>query len=259
MENLKQIEEALNLYLRLQTFPVAIKMVTSAEEIPQKARMPRRDLKVIMPVCQAITIARRYGWVMAMGKEDMSCPLAAITLGFAPAKAKFLDGSFRFPVWAEGKEIRRKFVQTLPRLEYGKYSFVIAAPLSRTSFEPQVVVIYGNPAQITRLGQSAMLANGSPIKGEITGGAACANYIAKTILSSECQFVLGGGGDRIFAAVREDEMGFAMPMNKVEGIIEQLKIIHKYGERIPTIPFLRYTPDSPPAFNELWDYLNQPD
>lgn len=257
--DINQIDEALNSYLRPQTFPVAIKMATSADEVPKTARMPKKTLGGPMPACQVITIARRYGWTMAMGKEDMLCPLAAITFGFVPAKAKFLDGSFQFPVWAEGEEIHSKFAQTLPRFEYAKYSYVIAAPLFRADFEPQVIVIYGNPAQIARLGQSALLASGSPIKGEIIGGAACANYITKPILSNECQFVLGGGGDRIFAAVREDEMGFAIPMNKVAGVIEQLKITHKHGERIPSIPFLRYTPDSPPAFNELWDYLNQPE
>jgi uncharacterized protein (DUF169 family) len=257
--DINQIDEALNSYIRPQTFPVAIKMVTSADEIPKMARMPKKDLGGPVPACQVITIARRYGWTVAMGKEDMSCPIAGITFGFVPAKAKFLDGSFQFPVWAEGKEINRRFAQALPRFEYEKYSFVIASPLFRADFEPQVIVIYGNPAQMARLGQSAMQASGSTVKGEIIGGAACANYITKPILSNECQFILGGGGDRIFAAVREDEMGFAMPMNKVEGVIEQLKATHKRGERIPSIPFLRYVPDVPPAFKEMWDYLNQPE
>jgi uncharacterized protein (DUF169 family) len=258
--DIKQVDEVLTSYIRPQTFPVAIKMAKSANEVPLKARRPKRDLGCPMPVCQVITIARRYGWIMAMGKEDMWCPLAAIGLGFAPAKAKFLDGSFSIPVWgAEDRETRTKLVQALPRFDYGKYSYIVATPLSRTDFEPQVIVIYGNPAQIVRLGQSAILAKGSPIKCEFIGGFACVNYIAKPILTNECQFILSGGGERIFASVQKDEMAFAIPMSKVEEIIKQLKIIHKYGEGVPTLPFIRYKPDSPSAFSELWDYLNQPE
>mgnify|MGYP001057671787 CR=1 FL=1 len=257
--DLKQINQALNSYIRPQTFPVAIKMANSADEIPPKARMPKRDLGCAMPVCQVITIARRYGWLMAMGKEDMWCPPAAISFGFAPAKARFFDGSLSIPVWTKDRETRSNLVQAVPRFDYGKYFHIVAAPLSRADFEPQVIVVFGNPAQIARLGQGAMLAKGSPIKCEFVGGFACANYIVKPILTNECQFILSGGGERIFASVQKDEMAFAMPMSKIEGVIEQLKILHKYGERIPTIPFIRYTPDSPPAFTELWDYLNRPE
>lgn len=254
-----QVDEVLNSYIRPQTFPVAIKMVTSADEVPQKARFPKRDLGCPMPVCQVITIARRFGWIMAMGKEDMWCPPAAISFGFAPAKAKYLDGSYGVPIWAEDKETRAKLIQAVPRFDYERYSYIVVAPLFRADFEPQVIVVFGNPVQIARLGQSAMLAKGSPIKWEFVGSWACVNYIVKPILTDDCQLVLSGGGERVFASIEKDEMAFAIPISKVEGVINQLKTIYGYGERIPAAHFLRYTPDAPFVFNELWAYLGQPE
>ncbi len=108
---LTKVNEALNFYLHPQTFPVAVKMVSSAEEVPKKARQPLRDLGVPMPTCQGIALTRRYGWVMAMGKEDVYCPIGAVTLGFIPPMSKFMNGSFAVPNWLEDKEVRRKVIE----------------------------------------------------------------------------------------------------------------------------------------------------
>ena len=56
---LQRIRQALDSYVRPDTFPVAIRMVGSTGEIPEKGRMPKRDLGTPMPVCQGIALARR--------------------------------------------------------------------------------------------------------------------------------------------------------------------------------------------------------
>ena len=127
--DIQSIRQALDSYIRPATFPVVIKMLTSADEIPEKTRMPKRDLGTPMPVCQGISLARRYGWTLAMGKEDMLCPLGALALGFVPAKDKFLDGSYNIPFWMKSQDARAEMCQNMPRLEYEKYSHVVVAPL----------------------------------------------------------------------------------------------------------------------------------
>lgn len=256
---LQKINEALNVYIRPQTFPVAVKMVGSAGEIPEKARMPKRDLGVTMPVCQCIALARRYGWLMAMGKEDMLCPLGALTLGFLPAKAKFLDGSFNVPFFVKNQDIRAKISQNLPRLEHGKYSHIVMAPLHRADFEPQVIIIYGNPAQISRLKQSAAYATGEPVVSSGLGGFACGAEITVPILTDQCQLIVEGGGDRALAQTHDHEAAFAAPMSKVEALVEGLEFTHKAGTRYPTLSFLTFQGQFPPGFGELMDYLKQSD
>jgi len=255
MEDLNQINEVLDLYVRPQTFPLAIKMLASADEVPAKAKMPSRDLGMQMPLCQGIALSRRYGWSVAIGKEDMSCPLGAVTLGFVPAKAKFLNGDFSAPGGIEGKEARAKFAQSLPRLEHGKYTHLVAAPLSRADFEPQIIMMYGNPAQVLRLVQSAVYASGVPVMSEIFGFAACAGYITKTILTDQCQFVLPCSGDRMFALTQDHEVAFAMPISKVEVMMEGLKATHKTGLRYPMPSFLAFRAELPPSYIEAMDYL----
>lgn len=253
--DLQRISEALIRYLRPQTFPVAVKLVSSESEIPEKARMPKRDFKIPMPVCQGISIARRSGWVVAMGIEDMLCPLGALALGFLPAKDKFLDGSFNIPFWVKNQEVRAKICRNLPQLEYKKYSYLVAAPLDRTDFEPQVIIIYGNPAQISRLVQSVVYATGDTVASESGGGFACGAEITVPILTNKCQMVLTGGGDRAIAQTQDHEVAFAIPSSKVESIIEGLEQTHKAGMRYPTPSFLLYQAQFPPDFSQLMEYL----
>jgi len=254
---LKQIGQALDSYVRPGTFPVAIKMAGSPGEIPEKARMPKRDLATPMPVCQGIALARRYGWVLAMGHEDMLCPLGALALGFLPVKPKFLDGSFNIPFWASSQDVRAKLAQGLPRLEPGKYTHLVAAPLHRADFEAQVIVVYGNPAQIARLVQAIVYGTGEPVVSSSIGGLACGEEISRTMLTDQCQFIIAGGGDRTVAQTQDHEAAFALPMSKAEALVEGLEETHKRGMRYPTTSFLTYKAEFPPSFSELTDYLKQ--
>ena len=256
---LEKVNEALNSYVRPQTFPVAVKMVDSASEVPEKARMPKRDLGVTMPVCQGVALARRLGWLMAMGEEDMLCPAGALTLGLVPAKGKFLDGSFNVPFWLQSQEARAKMNQSLPRLEYGKHSHIVLGPLHRAGFEPQVIIVYGNPAQISRLIQSVVSATGEPIVSSSVGAFACGAEITVPLVTDQCQVIMVGGGDRAVAQTQDEEAAFAVPASKVEALVEGLEETHKSGMRYPTPSFLMYQAQFPPAFGELMDYLRQSD
>ena len=257
--DLRQIGKDLDLYLHLQSFPVAVRMITSAEDIPKKARMPKRDLETPMAVCQGIALARRSGWLMAMSREDMACPLGALTLGFVPARDKFLNGSISVYPWLKNQGARAKMAQALPRLEPGKYNHILIAPVHRADFEAHLIIVYGNPAQIARLIQAAIYGTGTPMNSQSFGGFACGEEITKTILSDECQFILTGGGDRVFAQTHDREVVFAMPVSKVNAIVEGLEETEKAGLRYPTPAFLTFVGAFPPTFVKLMEYLKQGD
>ena len=149
--------------------------------------------------------------------------------------------------------------RSLQRLEYGKYSHIVMAPLHRAGFEPDVIIVYGNPAQISRLIQSAVCATGEPIVSSSAGGFACGAEITVPILTDQCQAIVTGGGDRAIAQTQDEEAAFAVPASKVEALVEGLEETHKSGMRYPTPSFLMYQAQFPPAFGELMDYLRQSD
>ncbi|MBI2846382.1 MAG: DUF169 domain-containing protein [Chloroflexi bacterium] len=255
---LKEINEALSFYVRPQTFPLAIRMCQSAEEIPQKARLPKRNMGFPVTVCQGIGMARRYGWTLAVGKDEESCPYGALALGFVPTKDKFVDGSFAESLSRGSGAAAARSAEALPRLEYGKYSHVLISPLHAVTFEPHVVVIYGDSAQVMRLVQGAVYERGGYLTSSAAGGRDCADIISQTMLSGECQFVLPCNGDRIFGMAQDHEMAFSMPWSRVESTIRGLKAGHESGlQRYPIPSYLRFEAALPPSYYKLMDYLKQ--
>lgn len=255
--DLAKIAQVLDTAIRPGSFPVAVTMVGSADEIPKKARRPKRDLNIAVPVCQGVNLARRYGWTVAMGIDDMLCPVGAVTLGLLPAKAKLLDGSYQDPPWVKDQEVRAKIMQAMPRLEEGKYSYLLISPLNRVEFSPQVLVIYGNPAQISRLIQAAVFATGDPVSSNSIGCSSCVEEITRPWVTDRCQVIVTGGGDRVWAQTQDDEIAFALPISWADRIVEGLEETHRRGMRYPTNSFITYQVNFPPDITELMNYLRQ--
>lgn len=254
--NVAEINEKLNQYLRPATFPVAVRMLISDEEVA-KEREGQKTRQILMPVCQGISLSRRYGWRVILGAEDMSCPYAAVILGFVSPKPEFLDGSIEVPYWVKTKEARSKIARNVAKLEYGRYKAVLSAPLATADFDPQLVVIYGNPAQMMRLVQSCIYLTGEPVVSQSYATVGCSSYISRVILTGECQFILSGAGDRIFAATQDHEACFSIPMSKMEGVLKGLEETHRGGMRYPTPTYLKSRVELPDSYNKLMAYLQE--
>lgn len=226
---LKEMNEMINQYVRPQTFPIALKLVQSDDQLPERVRMPMRDLGHPVTLCQATAMTRRYGWSMAVGKEDQCCIGGHRTMGF--------DASGAAGPVGEDKQ-----------LEPGKYKYHLTASLDRADFEPDVIAIYGNSAQIMRLVQSATGGPGGSgkVNAVATGFGDCGDIAAHTFLSNECQFILPSGGDRVFGSTQDHEVIFTMPRSKFEAVAQGLENTHKMGFRYPVIADVRHRPNLPP-------------
>ena len=224
--DLKQVNETLNQYIRPQTYPLALKLCKSESEIPEKVRMPVRDLGYQITLCQGYGIAPRFRWMVALGKDDQCCMGGASAMGFVAAKPED---------------------DTTKRLETGKYSHLLIAPVEMAEFEPDVIVVYGSSAQIMRFAQAMVMGAKSSLSAIATGGGDCGDIIARTTLSDECQCILPSGGDRVFGGTQDHEMIFAMPSSKVETVLKGLADTYQAGFRYPILSDLRHIPSLPPA------------
>jgi uncharacterized protein (DUF169 family) len=82
MSNLiETLDKALSTHVRLGSFPVAVRMVKIGESLPDRVKHPLKDLKIKVATCQAVAMARLYGWIISVGEEDLSCPLTAVVFG----------------------------------------------------------------------------------------------------------------------------------------------------------------------------------
>ena len=53
----KELDEAVQKYLRTATFPVAVKILENAEQFPERTRRPLRDMGHRLNLCQGVALA----------------------------------------------------------------------------------------------------------------------------------------------------------------------------------------------------------
>jgi uncharacterized protein (DUF169 family) len=160
-DSAKKIKEFVN----PDTFPVAVKILKDESQIPAKARRPLRDLKVVMAPCQGSAMARRYGWTVAFGPEDVGCAIAAHTYGWE--RSSDATGAINFLTrisYVSDETAAREVLKAWRSLDMGDKLAVVYSPLERTKMEPDVVLVYVNPAQMMRLIHGATYQSGKPIQ-----------------------------------------------------------------------------------------------
>jgi uncharacterized protein (DUF169 family) len=250
MMSLKDVYAALTEYIRPLTFPVAIKMLKSAAEIPDKTRRPFQQMKKRVAICQGIGMARKLGWAVAMGKEDMQCSLGAAPFGFFRNIDFYNEGNLAAGMFTASKEAGKREEDLVDRFEHGQYSHILVAPLNRTSFDPDVLMVYGNPAQIMRLIQGSLYNEGGTIQSSSMGRLGCAGIIT-VMKTNQCRYAVPGNGDRIFGMTQDWEMAFLMPAARVDTVMDGVAKSHKVGIRYPITSFFDFEATFPPSYQEL--------
>ena len=252
--DLKKVEEQLNQFLRPATYPVALSMVASRKELPPSFAKAA-DKASPMLVCQGITLARRYGWKVCLTPQDMVCPLGAMAVGFAPPSEDFLSGHTDVPNWVCDDAARSVVAEAIPKLPHGEQGYLIAAPLAQADWEPQLIIVYGNPAQMVRLVQGLVHHTGRAMNFSALGGIGCASYISQALITGQCQLVPCGAGDRIFAMAQDDEMAFAIPAGEMDKVLSGLDFTNRAGLRYPVTPYMRFHTEMPPSYQALMKNL----
>jgi uncharacterized protein (DUF169 family) len=201
--------------LRLSSYPLAVKMLRSKEDIPQEAKRPTVDYGKCLAACQCFALSRKYGETVAEFFEDHWCPEPVIGFGLAKPPKFFLDGHNRYPNGVASLEAGANWAEEFPRMEVGRYVGLVSAPLRTASFEPDLAVIYCNSAQLLRLLLGVAYEDGRDITTVLGGHSACVYAVVPTLLKNECQVAVPCRGDRGRAGTQDDEMIFSVPRDQI--------------------------------------------
>ena len=245
MEKWISLGVRLRLLVNPSTFPVAVKFLEREDEIPPKAKRPLRDLGVKMAPCQGSAMARHYGWTVAFTREDVGCAIAAHTYGWERVTHK--DGPIYFFTqmsYGSDEKAAAEAFEAFPIFETDHDPIVVYSPLERTKVEPDVILIYVNPAQMMRLIHGATYHTGKPIESSFSGRAAsCAEGVIGAYLDNTPKVVVPGNGDRVWANCQDHEMIMAVPGSRLGEVVEGLEKTHKKGIRYPIPAYIRYQPE----------------
>jgi uncharacterized protein (DUF169 family) len=199
--------EDLERLLLLRTAPIAVKMLEKEEDIPEGAIRPKRDRGYHLAQCQAFAMSRRQRETIAMLKEDHWCwaPLMGYGLVENPHD-DFVDSHAFFTC-----------------LEYGKYIGIVSAPLSTATFEPDLVLIYSNTAQLRTMISVVKNFERALVASEFDPIDSCIYSVVNPILTGQYRITLPDPGDYERALAGEDEIIFSVPKDKLEGFVSGLR------------------------------------
>lgn len=207
IEEYNRCGEELEKALLLKTSPIAVKMLVTEKDIPEGAVRPKRDRGYHLAQCQAFAMTRRQGMTIAMLKEDHWCwaPLLAYGLVENPHDT-FVD----------------KFA-SFPSFEYGKYIGMVTGPLRSAKFEPDMVLVYSNTAQLREMIMVPRFQDNTLVKSEFDPIDSCVYSVVPVINDGRYRITLPDPGEVSRAFAADDEIIFSIPAAKLAGIVEGVK------------------------------------
>jgi len=215
--------EDLERLLLLRTSPIAVKLLEKEEDIPEGAIRPKRDRGEHLAQCQAFAMSRRQRATVAMLKEDNWCWAPLIAFGLVEPPDFFWEGRTFFPYLVASQEAAKDLAKTLPCLEFGKYIGIVSAPLRKAGFEPDLVLIYSNTAQLRALLLAVKYKEGRLVDSQFDPIDSCVYSVVPVIVTGQYRITLPDPGDFQRALAGEDEIIFSVPKDKLETVILGLR------------------------------------
>lgn len=241
-EILHEYGDELERRIRLRTFPLAVKLLESEAGIPEGTERPLGDQGYPIALCQGYALSRREGKSLAMFKEDMWCFEPVVGYGWEEAPQYFLDGHNRFPEDVKNLAAGKNHASDFPRLEAGKCRGVVSAPLAAANFEPDLVMIYCESAQLSLLLLAREYQDGHDLPCHLSSHAACVYSVVPAIRDGACQVATPCRGDRYVGLAGDDELIFTVPTQRLQELLKGLRHVAEYGSKLPRNPHMNFEP-----------------
>jgi uncharacterized protein (DUF169 family) len=201
-------------------FPVlGVKLAKTGEETSEHWHSDKK-----LRFCQALMLARKGGHIK-LTSENITCPAAASAFGLKPLAEKLETGEMMFGMGLFGSpEAAAKTTGLMPRLERGKYSAVLVAPLEKFDTMPDVIVIEAEPEKLMWVGLADIFETGGRHSLE-TGvfQATCVDVTVVPYIKQRLNFCMGCYGCRDATDIEHSETVLGFPASSLERISAALE------------------------------------
>jgi len=224
METLKsnpdfvKISETLKTALNLSGSPVAVRVVTAADQIPEGIK----EIEETVRHCRMVSLARE-GQVFYATDAKHQCGGGAYALGLREISAPLASGEHysklgKYESLASGK----RTMNSVPHLPKETYA-TLYAPLEKATFAPNVVIVFAKPLAVLKLAQACLYRLGGRIYPEFSGiQSICSDATAYVLKTGKPNFSLGCDGSRKFSGIADEEMVAAFPVEMIAEIAENV-------------------------------------
>jgi len=217
--------------LRLRSFPVAFKMLESKRDLEGIPFLRRPSHG--MTLCQMINLVRNFDWTVGADNDSFALPSCPAMLGLRDKPAVYKDGTFRSIVWVKSREDGKRYEEAIPHLPLDRYEAVVMAPLVYNPFEPDIVLIYANPAQMILLVNALQFEDYEVMEFFCVGETSCSDAVARCYLNDKPALTIPCYGERRYGHAQDDELVMALPARDVEKAVRGLDALYRRGVRYP--------------------------
>lgn len=217
--------------LRLKTFPVGLKLYEDPEALNENKWLRRPQEK--LSLCQMITIVRTFDWTVGGVADDLVTQGCASVLGLSELSDFVTSGEMRSKVWVESRDDAAKCERVIQRIPFGKFRAFSLAPTAYDPFVPDMVLLYGNPAQMSLLVNAIQYDKYERMTFYSVGETSCSDVIGRCFVEKVPALSIPCYGERRFGHATDDELAIGLPVEECARILRNLEILYRKGIRYP--------------------------
>ncbi|MGB9937804.1 MAG: DUF169 domain-containing protein [Methanobacterium sp.] len=223
----EELVKELNGLIGLKGSPIAVKLVKSAEEIPESYKKIGEKKRH----CEFVQDARLKGNKGYATSEEHLCKGGAGVMGIEAIPESVASGGMYYKLGNfETADGALDTVNAIPKVNENYYASLYA-PLETAEFDPDVVILILTPKQALKVSQAYLRKKGGRISSDYSGiQSVCADAVAAVKERGIPNMTLGCNGSRKFAGIADEEVIIGLPPENLEDIVEALKIFkEKWG------------------------------
>ena len=253
--NWPEVSNELSNLLRLKTGPVGFKRLEKAADLGTIENVHR--VPHLCSFCQVLFMARIQRLTVGITREDKMNDRCMRIHGVKRATEKSMaaEAALMSTTWFATPEDAMQQQRETPRIPAGEA--IVVAPLDKGKFEPEVILIYGNPAQLMMLLCGLQKEKYERYDFSFIGEGACADSLARCFLTQKPSLAIPCYGERSMGQVADEELLLAIPPNEIDRAVSGLKKLRKIGFKYP-IAFIGGHADLEPILREVYPSAFKP-
>jgi len=240
--------------LGLRTKIIAYRRLEQAGDLQKIRNVTRVDH--FFTFCQVPFMVRVNGLTVGITQEDKLNQRCKRLFGLKAATDKSMgaEATLLSMTWFGSPEEALKQQADYYRIPVGRA--VVLAPLTKEKFEPEVILVYGNPAQIMMLMCGLQKDKYERFWFSFIGEGACSDSLAQCYVTGKPALSIPCYGERAIGSVQDDEIVVALPPSELERATSGLRELSKVGLRYP-ISFIGPSLDPTPVLAKAYPTASQ--
>lgn len=231
MTNWKEASNDLKERMSLRTEPIAYRKFEKVGQLDEIEGLTRWKQGSVF--CQMPFLARVQELTVGITREDKMGDRCKGIHGLLPRDENDMQQEAKMlsTTWMPSPEEGMKQQHDYPRIPPGEA--IALSPLAKEKYEPEVILVYGNPAQLMMIMCGMQKIKYERYEFFFIGEGACVDSLGQCYKTRKPSLAIPCYGERAMGQVMDDEIVLALTPDYFNQALEGLEILRKIGFKYP--------------------------